>query len=857
MLSSQTLQCIAIWLSAMSSGLAQPVGTAMTTEASTSAPVNSTEGLNVTAYAEEPSLPIPTATLNTTVGSTLVSENSALAPTATSNSVPVSSTTTVLSPELSEINSGAMDWVELYNPQENSIDLSGFALVSDDEMYYFTGDCGTIDAKHYLLLVDEDAENPEYQNGNCKLPYGIKTSGHLELVDPNGDIVDVADWNNVAYVAGHSYAKTESGDWAATSTQTPFSKNVFTDEITMPTVVDFSSGLYDRDIAYVQNPPFGSITNVHLRVYSSSSECECWQFQEAHNDEKCDCTWDDVNEDETSRDLTKATMPCSVSIDVDDEPEFWYDNVNAANSSDRQPRTDVNCDVAVRGGFSRESSIKSYNIKIGKTIVPRTWRGLKRLNMVKMPWELTGGAITTALYEQFAQMKHWNGMRTTVANLTVTVVDPDSEEIIEVLNMGRYNLFENIDEDALDRHGQAARTLGGDRLESHVYKLNEFDFNWKDQYDNMPAVIDETDEQAMFEFEYRLEAKDSLSTLKLQEVMKNLNDRGNMSFVDAVHKHFDMDNLATFVAVNVLCGDIDHSAKNSYIYSTTGTDKWYMTPWDYDASWQPIMDMGPQASSPQRYQDHYLFRGILFHDELRDEFYPLYKEKVRELQEGYFARDTIEGLITKHANVLEPFFQSGKVDRDVLGIRAWDSVESTTAEFDPVKMNYNLSPHTNVMGQFDFITGAVQEFTYDDPPPIMFDPIFVEEVNDDDTKFKLYVNPVFSPVDNHLETVINIYKNRPFDEFVDPDDSDSIYEDRFYEPEWEDVVLATTVDPSVVADVEWDNRFVVELDCEDVEECADTDCWVTSYTKDVVTGERSAGGSVEKQARFEGSGCSF
>ncbi|KNC87748.1 hypothetical protein SARC_00182 [Sphaeroforma arctica JP610] len=757
---------------------------------------------------------------------------------------------------LSEVNSKSLDWVELFNPSNYNINLTGAFLIGrkSSQIYSFKGDCGEIGAGMYMLLVDSDTTNTEYSNKDCMLDFGIKSSGSLSLFDIGGNLMDTTSWQDTAYVSGHSWARNSVGQWQTTSTQTPFFKNIFTDEITMPAAVDLTAGLADRNLAYVQNPPFGSVTNVNVFVHEWSSSCTCNQFQEAHNDEKCGCSWTDVQEDRTGTDLRKIVMPCSVSIDVDGVPEFWYKNVFDGNSTVLQPHLEENCNIAVRGGFTRHETIKSYNIKFSKTTLPSTWRGLERLNMVKTPWEEMNGALTATLFEQFSKMNGFVGMRTTVANLTVTVVDQDTGNVLRVENQGRYVLMENWDEDALDRHGLAARNSNGDREDAHLYKLNSFDFTWiSPVYDNMAPFVDETDEVAMAEFEVHLEAKDSKNNTKLYYTLMALNQMTNISFVDAIHKHFDLENLAQWLAVNIACGDSDHQGKNQYIYSSEGTDVWYFTPWDYDACWDVVMDNGPPSVSVSLYNSHYLFRNIMFWPELRDKFYPALKAKLTELRQGVFERFTIEQLLTKNAEVIVPFMQKGQTDRDLLYRKPYNYEPTANQTFSPYINNADKSPLNNTMGQYDFVMEAMDNYTMSDPPPTCFGEIKVRTIESEDTQFNIQLWPLFSPVDHRMDTIITFYKNHPdFNTYGNGDEEHTIFDYRFWAPPYEDIVYDHYVSQSISNSTEMNVQMKVPIECAKVWECRDDSCHITVHTVDLETGMQSAYAHYNSVIQFMG-----
>eukprot|EP01134_Creolimax_fragrantissima_P001091 CFRG1091T1 len=690
--------------------------------------------------------------------------------------------------ELSEINSLAMDWIEIYNPSNESIDLTGYSIVYDGKAtktYTFGGDCGKIEAKTYMLIVDEDAKNPEYSNGDCKLSFGIKSTGSVDLIDATGTKIDQTSWANVAYVAGHSWSKNSKGSWEATSAATPFKPNLIQTPITMDTNVAFNDGLKDRDIAYIQDPKVGSITNIRLTVPSSSDSCTCNKYNAAHNDELCNCTWNDVLNDTDSLDLSQIVMPCAVSVDVDGVPEHWYEEDGVT------PRSTQNCVVKQRGGYTREAEIKSFSIKMNKYMVPRDWRGLKRMNLVKAPWDYSGVRVHT-VFEQFKVMEDFHSLRQLVANLTVTEVNPTNGDVVSVTNMGHYIFFENNDEDALDRHGMAANDMNGDRKEAHYYKLRDVDFAWVSSYANIVPTVDETDENAMIALESYLEPKDSEDNTKFVQTVMELNGMTNppMTFPEAVEKRFDLDNVATWMAVNIMCGDTDHNGKNLFIYSNNDTEKWFYSPWDYDQCWNQPMDDGPPSLSLQRYQDS-----------------------------------------------------------DIIGHKEWDKDEIENFVYDAEKDMYAASPRQVFFGQYDFVNKTILDNR--NMPPLLHSAM---ELSDGVVgSFVVSHKPMVQEEGNSVEVYVQVYKNRPVyddDSFSGMGEGISMFEARFWEPKPEDLIstFKEGVDGTMVQSSSSSTQY--QFSCDTVAACKTTECWVTLYTVDTVRNVQGSPGRTTAQALF-------
>jgi spore coat protein H len=59
-------------------------------------------------------------------------------------------------------------------------------------------------------------------------------------------------------------------------------------------------------------------------------------------------------------------------------------------------------------------------------------------------------------------------------------------------------------------------------------------------------------------------------------------------------KHFNRENYLTWMAVNILFGNIDTNSQNFYLYSPINSDTWYFLPWDYDFTWDGYLNSNLQ-----------------------------------------------------------------------------------------------------------------------------------------------------------------------------------------------------------------------------------------------------------------------
>ncbi len=100
-----------------------------------------------------------------------------------------------------EVNAG--DWVELYNPNATSVDISGWTFRDGDDLHEFILPSNTIVPPDAYLVLTEDSSKfeeafPAVNNYIGELGFGFSTAGEtLRLYDTLGDIVDSLSYSSL------------------------------------------------------------------------------------------------------------------------------------------------------------------------------------------------------------------------------------------------------------------------------------------------------------------------------------------------------------------------------------------------------------------------------------------------------------------------------------------------------------------------------------------------------------------------------------------------------------------------------------------------------------------------------------
>jgi spore coat protein H len=82
-------------------------------------------------------------------------------------------------------------------------------------------------------------------------------------------------------------------------------------------------------------------------------------------------------------------------------------------------------------------------------------------------------------------------------------------------------------------------------------------------------------------FSAALESKGNKDHSKLIQMLDDVNDP-NMPIQQTFEKYFNADNYFTWLAYNILAGNVNTEAQNFYLYSPHNGTRFYFIPWDYE-----------------------------------------------------------------------------------------------------------------------------------------------------------------------------------------------------------------------------------------------------------------------------------
>lgn len=263
----------------------------------------------------------------------------------------------------------------------------------------------------------------------------------------------------------------------------------------------------------------------------------------------------------------------------------------------------ANAVVRLQGANASKRQQKSYRVSIkdGKGSLD----GMKTIVLSKSfadPLRITN-KLCYALLEDIPSLL---STRTRLVHLYVkdTTSGPDTLYV----DYGLYTMVEPINKTYLKN-----RHLDDDGA---LYKANDFDFARHEDVITL-ATSPQFREDA---FEALLESKGSDDHTKLLAMLKAVNDPA-IPIQEVIDTYFDRDNLFNWLAFNILTGSKDTSTENYYLYSPTGSDRFYFISWDNDGAFRAdYEELRAPGQSPAwdtgifSFYDNVLFARILDDD---------------------------------------------------------------------------------------------------------------------------------------------------------------------------------------------------------------------------------------------------
>jgi len=336
-----------------------------------------------------------------------------------------------------------------------------------------------------------------------------------------------------------------------------------------------------------------------------------------------------------------------VIADVDGSDDFKVDiPVHFVSPDFPDDGLETNAEMRQRGATSRQSSRKSFRVEFkGKGV---KWRNEDKLQINKHPFD--PAMIRNKLaYDLMARIPNYPSTNAQFVNLWID----DGEGPVDY---GVFTHAEASSEEYFENRGWDE--------DGKFYKAEKFLFANEDL--GYMAIDEDGKPEDKDAFEQRLEIqfKGDNDHRALIEMIEAVNDQ-DRDFSEVLDRHFDRDNLVTWITVNLLLNHRDATTHNYYLYNPAGTEKFYMLPWDYDQAFgvepEPENSFEPDALRQRLSYGFGTSRASNLSKALFQQpgFYDAVIAKAASLRSGPFSEATVGALASRYASVVRPVALAG------------------------------------------------------------------------------------------------------------------------------------------------------------------------------------------------------
>lgn len=298
-----------------------------------------------------------------------------------------------------------------------------------------------------------------------------------------------------------------------------------------------------------------------------------------------------------------------------------------------------NATVTIRGQSSSRNAQKNYKIVIRDD--KGLWNDQKVINLNKHMSDFPRFSNKLS-YDLEAELPDLISLRTQFVHLYVRDMTEGGSGVFE--DYGLYTHVEQFNKRALKSHGL-------DR-NGQLYKINYFEFY---RYEDviMPKNYAGYDAE---DFEEYLEIKGSDDHGKLIAMLEDVNDY-SMPISEVLDKWFEENNLFSWMAFNILMGNVDTQSRNSFLYSPLNESTWYFISWDNDGAFTASKSLfhGDERGwekGVSNYWGNVLFRRILMDETLRGKL----DDKINEFR-SIITEDKLKSMIKLYSPIVKQYSQ--------------------------------------------------------------------------------------------------------------------------------------------------------------------------------------------------------
>ena len=284
--------------------------------------------------------------------------------------------------------------------------------------------------------------------------------------------------------------------------------------------------------------------------------------------------------------------------------------------------------------------MKNYKIQLKKN--KGSWRGQRTIALNKHMGEGLRFRNKMA-YDLIKGIDQMMGLQTQFVHLYVKDLTDSDNGVFE--DYGLYTQVEQLNKTALKTHGADPN--------GQLYKINSFEFL---RYEDIIRLsTDPAYDQTAFEA--RLEIKGDSDHSKLIEMLEVLNDETSSMEDELFATYFDKENIAYWMAFQLLTGNTDTQNRNVYLYSPQNSSKWYLWDWDNDGMLRrrereiiKFSDSESWERGVSNYWGNVLFRRCLQTQSYRD----MLDAAMKELY-AYMNEERIQSMLEHYRSVTETY----------------------------------------------------------------------------------------------------------------------------------------------------------------------------------------------------------
>jgi len=398
-----------------------------------------------------------------------------------------------------------------------------------------------------------------------------------------------------------------------------------TNEVVIASAIEIDAATFQDNLALYQNDDPGSVVVIYVTVQMGNAA------------DQTNHTWRELN-DFTHWSFQNSIEAASVARGA---AIVQFGDENGPRPGEPGYGVFVpNATIQVRASPTSPTAQQSYKIELRNSA--GLWRNQSTLVLNKHNSDLSR-ARQKLNFDLMKKIPDMVSMRTQFVHLYVKdeTADPPESAFVDY---GLYTQIEQpnrrfLENHQLDRDGQ-------------LYKAVLFDFQ---RYPDQIRMVQDPLYDAVT-FSSVLEIKGDLNHVKLIQMLNDLNDY-SVPIEQTFNKYFDADNYFTWLAYNILTGNVSTENTNFYLYSPKNGAKWYFIPWDHDASF-PLRSWGKagsfQIAEWQVGVSNY-WRVVLHNRVLRvEEYRQLLDNKVKQLL-SFLAPDRISEMLSAYKSVTDVY----------------------------------------------------------------------------------------------------------------------------------------------------------------------------------------------------------